>query len=334
MINYPLVSILIPLYNAEKYISETIESALVQTYANIEILIYDDGSIDNSLKIALQYANKYENIKVFTHENCGAQITRNKLFELSSGAYIQYLDADDLLHKNKIKEQMDLLKDYDHRTVVFGQWSTFYNSDLSGVRFKRLSVYRNYNDPICFLIDLWANLEAVSPHAWLVPRVLIEESDKWNLALIKNQDGEFFARIVAKSNKIVFSENSKVYYRLDSQNSVSKNFSDKAVESVLLSIDSYANVLDEYMDRPNSKFALAKIYSNFMFSIYPEHLKLIQTIEARLKFLGYEEPLPIKDFKVIKLSYKIFGAYNMMKILKFIKNYKSSLITIRTRSLT
>lgn len=317
------VSILIPLHNSEKYISETIESALSQSYENIEILIFDDGSTDESFHIAKQYENKYKNVKVFTHENSGAQITRNKLFELSSGKYIQYLDADDLLDKNKIKNQMDMLKNEDSRSVIFGQWSTFSNSNLDVVRFKKLSVYKNYNDPIQFLIDLWANIEAISPHAWLVPRILIEESDRWNLDLIKNQDGEFFARIVAKSSKVVFCEDSKVYYRLDSQNSVSKNFSIKAVESVLLSIDSYAKVLEAYLDRPNSKYALARIYSHFLFSIYPENKEVISLVKSRLEFLGYDKPLPIKDFKVVRVLYKIFGPYTMMKVLKVIKKCRN-----------
>ncbi len=325
MIHYPLISILIPLYNAEKYISETIESALAQTYDNIEILIFDDGSTDNSLSIALEYEKKYLNIKVFTHKNSGAQITRNKLFELSSGEYIQYLDADDLLHKDKIKNQMDILKYEDNRVVSFGQWSTFFNNDLDGVRFKKLSVYRNFDDPIQFLIEMWANLEAISPHAWLIPRILIEESDRWNLNLIKNQDGEFFARIVSKSDKVIFLENSKVYYRIDSENSISKNISHKAAKSVLSSIDSYANILSQYMNHSNSKFALARVYSYFMFDIYPLHDDLLRETEKRLIDLGYEQPVAIKDNAVIIALYKVFGPYNMMKILKAMKNTKSFL---------
>ena len=100
--NNPKVSILIPLYNSEEYIAETIDSCLNQTYDNIEIIIVDDGSTDAGLEIARQYEIKYENIKVKTQKNSGAPVARNKAFALSTGEYIQYIDADDLLHPDKI----------------------------------------------------------------------------------------------------------------------------------------------------------------------------------------------------------------------------------------
>lgn len=322
MKDLPLVSVLIPLYNAEKYIAKTLESVLTQSYENIEIIVLDDGSTDKSLAIAKDYEMQYENIKVFSHENSGAQVTRNKLFELSLGDYIQYLDADDLLHKDKIKSQIDLLKNEDSKSIAFGQWTTFSKDTLEGTIFRKLSIYKNYTDTIEFLIDMWSSLEAISPHAWLIPRILIKESTGWHLDLIKNQDGEFFARIVSQAKKAVFCEDSKVFYRIDSQNSISKNYSQEAAKSLLLSFDWYANILKNDLYRPKSKFALAKVYSNFLFDLYPEHSQLYPLIEARLNTLGFDKPIPIKNYKLLDLSYKLFGAYNNIKILKAIKKNK------------
>src|SRR5690242_8593951 len=96
----PLVSILIPAYNAEKWIGDTLQSALAQTWPNKEIIVVDDGSSDRTLEIARQFATK--NVSVLTQQNQGAAATRNKGFQVCQGDYIQWLDADDLLSPNKV----------------------------------------------------------------------------------------------------------------------------------------------------------------------------------------------------------------------------------------
>src|SRR5436309_10735842 len=90
----PLVSILIPAYNAERWIADTVRSALAQTWPRREIIIVDDGSRDQTLQVAQQFASK--NVSVVAQENQGASAARNKAFELCQGDYIQWLDADDL----------------------------------------------------------------------------------------------------------------------------------------------------------------------------------------------------------------------------------------------
>src|SRR5437762_11434458 len=100
----PLVSILIPAYNAELWIGDTIRSALAQTWARKEIIIVDDGSRDRTLSIARQFAS--EAVSVVTQENQGASAARNKAFELCQGDYIQWLDADDLFSSDKVAKQV------------------------------------------------------------------------------------------------------------------------------------------------------------------------------------------------------------------------------------
>lgn len=103
----PLVSIIIPCFNTEKYISEAIASALNQTYPNIEVIVVDDGSTDRSLEIIQSFGDRliYEQIN---HQ--GACAARNRGLQLSKGKYIQFLDADDLLLSNKIETQLPLLE--------------------------------------------------------------------------------------------------------------------------------------------------------------------------------------------------------------------------------
>ncbi|MCK5666239.1 MAG: glycosyltransferase family 2 protein, partial [Thiotrichaceae bacterium] len=151
----PLVSILIPLYNAQKHITETIENCLSQTYKNIEIIIVDDGSNDDGLQIVKEYADKYENIKVFTQENSGAPRARNLAFEKSNGAYIQYLDADDLMSANKISSQMAEAEIYDEDTIFTSKFSYFTKS-LDDARLMFQKCDRSFDSGLEWLLTSWS----------------------------------------------------------------------------------------------------------------------------------------------------------------------------------
>src|SRR5687768_14457984 len=116
----PLVSIIIPAYNAERFIKETIMSALRQSWPSKEIIVVDDGSSDLTYKIAKSFEN--DGVKLFTQPNSGACAARNKGFNESSGRYIQFLDADDLMASNKITEQMERIKVEGDEYLYNGKW--------------------------------------------------------------------------------------------------------------------------------------------------------------------------------------------------------------------
>src|SRR5690349_18204647 len=100
MLMRPLVSILVPAYNAEKWLGDTLRSALAQTWDRKEIIVIDDGSDDRTLSVARSFESDI--LKVFTQAHQGAAAARNFAFRKSSGDYIQWLDADDLLASDKI----------------------------------------------------------------------------------------------------------------------------------------------------------------------------------------------------------------------------------------
>lgn len=106
-----LVSVVIPVYNSERFLVDTIESVLSQTYKNIEIIIVDDCSKDNSFKIINSYMARNGNIKYHRFdENSGPAIARNKALELAKGRYIAFLDSDDIWNEKKIEKQIELMK--------------------------------------------------------------------------------------------------------------------------------------------------------------------------------------------------------------------------------
>jgi teichuronic acid biosynthesis glycosyltransferase TuaG len=106
-----LVSVIIPVYNSEKYIGKTIESALNQTYKNIQIILVDDCSIDETKKVINDYMIKYKNIIYHNQKyNAGAAVARNKALELAKGRYVSFLDSDDLWYPQKLEKQLNLMK--------------------------------------------------------------------------------------------------------------------------------------------------------------------------------------------------------------------------------
>ena len=112
----PKVSILIPCYNAEKWIAQAIKSALNQTYSHKEVIVVDDGSTDRSLAVIKSFG---DSIHWETGENRGGNIARNRLLELSTGEWLQYLDADDYLFPNKIEQQVNFSVQVPNTDIIY-----------------------------------------------------------------------------------------------------------------------------------------------------------------------------------------------------------------------
>lgn len=113
MYNNKTVSVITPVYNCENYIGETIESALSQTYQDIEILLVDDCSKDKSAEIIKDYVTKYPDKIVYHRQekNMGAAVARNTALDISKGRYVAFLDSDDLWYPDKIEKQLGLIEE-------------------------------------------------------------------------------------------------------------------------------------------------------------------------------------------------------------------------------
>ena len=124
-----LVSIIIPVYNVEMYLAECIESVLKQTYQNLEILLIDDGSTDNSGKICDEYAKKDKRIKIIHKENGGVSSARNKGLDIAQGEYITFIDADDFVAENYVQALYKNLKENDS-DLSFCKYSYFKDNNF------------------------------------------------------------------------------------------------------------------------------------------------------------------------------------------------------------
>jgi len=110
-----LVSVITPTYNSEKFIAETIDSILGQSYENLELILIDDASIDNTREILSNYEKADHRIVLMLLEkNNGSGIARNKGIEMATGKYLAFVDSDDFWHKDKLKHQVEFMKNHGH----------------------------------------------------------------------------------------------------------------------------------------------------------------------------------------------------------------------------
>ena len=291
--NNQLVSIIIPVYNAEKYLEESIQSAINQTWPDKEIIIIDDGSTDQSLNIANSYANN--NIKVFTQPNKGASAARNRGLQEAKGDYIQFLDADDFLHKKKIRNQLILLEKNENfistcPTIHFNDFN-----DVQNISLKHDWLSNVPQDPLTFITYLYGGSDLgpknggmVQPNAWLTPRKIIDKAGPWNEELSRDDDGEYFCRIILASKGIIYSSDSINYYRkFDNQQSLSGLKDRKAYQSEIKSI----NLKKEHLQGKLDNAIIEKIFSRHYwwtgFNCYPAYRDLSHYCLKKAKLLNY-----------------------------------------------
>ena len=125
----PLLTVLMPVYNAEKFLAESINSILSQTYSDFELLILDDASTDNSLKIIRTHAKEDKRIKILVNKtNQGEAKCRNRLLKTSKTEFIAWMDADDISLEDRLQKQMDFLKQNPNIDAVGVQYSAFGSS--------------------------------------------------------------------------------------------------------------------------------------------------------------------------------------------------------------
>ncbi|BAZ01855.1 putative glycosyl transferase [Tolypothrix tenuis PCC 7101] len=278
-----LVSILIPCYNAEDWIAETLESILAQTWTQKEIIVVDDSSSDKSLEIAKSFTSPL--IKIISQEKRGASAARNRAFQEAQGDYIQYLDADDLLAPDKIELQMQvLLREENTNYIVAGEWARFYSLPTEA-NFIAEPVWNDLS-PLDWLICSWTGGGMMPLHAWLTPRAIAEAAGSWNDSLSLNDDGEYFFRVVLASKGVKFCSGAKSYYRSGISGSLSSKTSRDAFKSAFQSIQLCSNYLLALENSSRVRNACATAFQGFIYAAYPDVPDLVRDAEAKVNSLG------------------------------------------------
>jgi glycosyltransferase involved in cell wall biosynthesis len=291
----PLVSILIPAFNAGRWIADAIGSAAAQTWPNREIIVVDDGSRDETLSVARAYASR--EVKVVSQANQGAAAARNQAYAICQGDYIQWLDADDLLGPDKIAKQMEALeRGAGPRTLLSSAWGTFMYRPYKA-RFSPTPLWCDLS-PVEWLLRKMSLGQHVHMQTatWLVSRELTEATGPWNTQLHVDDDGEYFCRALLASNGTKFVREAHVLYRQSNDSRVSHvGLSDRKMEALFVSTQLHIQYLRTLEDSDRVRAACVNFLQTRLPDLYPERLDLVEEAAQLAASLGgrLQSPPPL-----------------------------------------
>ena len=319
MIQNNLVSIIIPCFNAERWLSEAIDSCLAQTYQLIEVVVVDDGSTDTSLEIMRSYGDR---ITYRTGPNKGGNHARNLGFSLSKGGYIQFLDADDYIRAHKLERQVQYLEETG-ADVVYGDWQHQYHDDSAEVILDNVKVSGNQPDILKSLLSDWW----VSPACLLFRRSVVEASGGWDEALKAGQDRDFFLAVVMSGARVVYQPGCDSVYRRYGNITVSSSSQQRYLENHLKILEKYEARLtkedrlsNSYKDAlAQSYFLLARRYLTFDRDCYLQLLEKTLLLSPNFQAQGSERTLSYR------FAQKILGFKKLELIAAKIKQLNSKL---------
>ncbi|OLS38440.1 glycosyltransferase family 2 protein [Bacillus sp. MRMR6] len=222
-----LVSFIIPIYNSEKYLDKTIESVLNQSYRDIEVLLINDGSKDNSLFICEKYKAFDNRVRVYTHKNQGVSVTRNIGIEASKGKYIRFIDSDDIIPTHSTRILVEVAEKNGAQIVIGGHEERRKNNSGNYKVMKYFAKGKIYtlNDFAAEYLAL--KKKRVINALWnkLFSLQLIKDNNlKFDLDLSLGEDLVFNLGAFRQSEKIITIENSVYIYFIRDELSLSQKF--------------------------------------------------------------------------------------------------------------
>ena len=318
-----LVSILIPTYNAAKRIAETVESAINQTWPRKEIIIVDDGSTDNTVEIISKYESN--SLKIIRQENMGGPAARNKALANAQGNFIQWLDHDDILAPDKIFNQLTHGQyDGNSKILLSGSFGKFFNRREKAT-FWPDSLWKNL-DPIDYFLIKFTENKWIHPSVWLVSRKLTDMVGPWLELRNPNDDGEYFCRIVAKCEKIIFIPQAKSFFRIGNFKSMSHDRSKEALEALFKSHVECINHFRSIEDSERTRTACLKYLQCGLIEFYPEQTDILEKIENLANELGGTLVRPELDWKYSPIKY-LFGWQVAKRMQRLSRALKTKIIS-------
>jgi len=319
----PLVSILIPAFNAQEWIADTIQSALAQTWPSKEVIVVDDGSRDQTLAIARTFTSK--GVSVVAKINEGAAATRNKAYSLSQGDYIQWLDADDLLTPDKIERQLSALRETDsQRTLLSSPWAYFaYRPHRA--EFVPTSLWHDLKPVDWLLRKMGENLH-MQTATWLTSRELCEAAGQWDTRLLSDDDGEYFCRVLMASEGVRFVPQGRVFYRNIPSNRLSYiGASNRKMDAMLVSMKLHIHYLRSLEDSPRVNGACLNYLRTWSNSFHPERRDILAELQAMANELGEPFELPRVRWKYAWMS-PFFGRETAWRAQLALPHFKARVL--------
>jgi glycosyltransferase involved in cell wall biosynthesis len=312
------ISIIIPYYNNEDTIRETLNSLENQEFTNFEVILIEDK---NSIPTKAEILNKKYTYSFKYFKNlakAGASSNRNLGIYESKGKFLQFLDADDFISNNKLKSQIELIKEKES-AISICRWGIF-NKTIADYVENDPTLFRNW-DPINYLSKLNGEFNMLTPiHSYLIPKRLLKLAGIWNEDITLGDDGEFMNRVIAKCSEIVFSNEATVYYRRGNVNSLSHQTNMISALSNYKCAKSYDNlILNEF---PNNSVLINSVirkYNLFFYWSYLRFPELAEKVEKDVKKLNGKINMEIGT-RISKLGQKILGVKLYLKFRSYISN--------------
>ncbi len=279
----PLVSILIPCYNAAPWLAQTLESALAQTWPRTEIIVVNDGSKDASGAIARNFVRR--GVTVIDQPNEGQSAAFNRALAAARGDFLEFLDADDLLAPDKIAQQVTLASTLPPGRILSGAWGRFHDNPAAA-EFRPDTLWSPSLDPVDWLIEAWTNGQMMHGAAWLIPAPIVRRAGGWNASLSVINDFEFFSRQLLHGERVHFCAAARSYYRSGLPGSLSGRRSAAAWKSAFESLSQGTAGLLEREDSPRTRLACARVFAAFYYDAYPAVPDLRNAARRRVAELG------------------------------------------------
>jgi glycosyltransferase involved in cell wall biosynthesis len=298
----PLVSILIPCHNAAPFLAETVASARAQTHRKVEIILVDDGSTDGSGVIADGLAGT--DLRVIHQKNQGVCSALNSALAHAQGEWIEYLDADDLLHPEKIANQLCRLEEAPRGTIASSSWARF-SGDPNGAIFQEEPVWCDM-ESVEWIVSSWSGGGMMPGCAWLLPRSVVDAAGPWNTTLSLINDLEYFTRVVLASKAVVFCGGARCFYRSNVAGSLSRSRSTAAWRSAFTATQMSAQRLLTRETSERTRRACALNLERLVRSAYPHVPEFTRPAELQVRTWGGAE-LPFEGGRALRLISKAFG---------------------------
>lgn len=278
----PLISIIVPVFNVERYLEATLISILEQSYKHLEVICVNDGSTDLSSQILENFKS---NLQIIHQKNKGAAASRNAGLAHARGDFIKFWDADDLMNKEYLEAQYLAIKDFPNH-VASCKWGRFYNNDLSTFKLNPESVWQDLSSLDWVTKALSQKNDMASSWLWLIPRSIMNKTGPWNEELSLNDDFEFSMRLLSRSKGVKFASNAIAYYRSGNSGSLASSTSYQRFKDALKSTDLGVTTILQMKNSEDIKILCANRYQEWVYRMYPYHKDLVKYAQQHITELG------------------------------------------------
>lgn len=284
-----VISVIMPVYNAQNYIKEAIESVLWQTFKSFELIIVNDGSIDASEAIINGF--KDSRIVYLKQENQGQANASNKGVKIARGRYIKFFDADDVLNPLHLEKQYLALNGHDCY-LASCQWAYFYEN-YRLINFEKETTHKNYDYPLDWLYDSHIHDSGMlGAWLWLIPKKLLDKAGHWDERLSLNNDFDFSTRLLVASKGVKFAEGARLFYRKGVENSLTLKTNKSAFQSALLTTELAMKTILNVENSERLRKLFADRFQSWIYQMYPRDKNIISKMRNHIQNLGGSQLKP------------------------------------------